>query len=150
MSQSKFNWGTGILITIILFMIIVISTAVYLMNQDVDLVTNDYYNKGINHQQQIDRMNRTNAMEDKVQISPENGYLKLKFPKSYAQKSFNGTIQFYRPSDSKKDFALSISIDTSAQQIIPVQNLEKGYWKVELSWTQDSLEYYKESSFVIN
>ena len=120
------------------------------MNQDVDLVTNDYYNKGINHQQQIDRMNRTNAMEDKVQISPENGYLKLKFPKSYAQKSFNGTIQFYRPSDSKKDFALSISIDTSAQQIIPVQNLEKGYWKVELSWTQDSLEYYKESSFVIN
>ncbi|HMN50107.1 MAG TPA: FixH family protein [Ignavibacteriaceae bacterium] len=150
MSQSKFNWGTGILITIILFMIIVISTAVYLMNQDVDLVTNDYYNKGINHQQQIDRMNRTNAMDDKVQISPENGYLKLKFPKSYAQKSFNGTIQFYRPSDSKKDFALSISIDTSAQQIIPVQNLEKGYWKVELSWTQDSLEYYKESSFVIN
>lgn len=150
MSQSKFNWGTGILITIILFMIIVISTAVYLMNQDVDLVTNDYYNKGINHQQQIDRMNRTNAMEDKVQISPENGYLKLKFPKSYAQKSFNGTIQFYRPSDSKKDFALSISIDTSAQQLIPVQNLEKGYWKVELSWTQGSLEYYKESSFVIN
>ena len=150
MSQSKFNWGTGILITIILFMIIVISTAVYLMNQDVDLVTNDYYNKGINHQQQIDRMNRTNAMDDKVQISPENGYLKLKFPKSYAQKSFNGTIQFYRPSDSKKDFALSISIDTSAQQLIPVQNLEKGYWKVELSWTQDSLEYYKESSFVIN
>lgn len=150
MSQSKFNWGTGILITIILFMLIVISTAVYLMNQDVDLVTNDYYNKGINHQQQIDRMNRTNAMDDKVQISPENGYLKLKFPKSYAQKSFNGTIQFYRPSDSKKDFALSISIDTSAQQIIPVQNLEKGYWKVELSWTQDSLEYYKESSFVIN
>lgn len=150
MSQSKFNWGTGILITIILFMLIVISTAVYLMNQDVDLVTNDYYNKGINHQQQIDRMNRTNAMDDEVQISPENGYLKLKFPKSYAQKSFNGTIQFYRPSDSKKDFALSISIDTSAQQIIPVQNLEKGYWKVELSWTQDSLEYYKESSFVIN
>ncbi len=150
MSQSKFNWGTGILITIILFMIIVISTAVYLMNQDVDLVTNDYYNKGINHQQQIDRMNRTNAMDDEVQIRPENGYLKLKFPKSYAQKSFNGTIQFYRPSDSKKDFSLSISIDTSAQQIIPVQNLEKGYWKVELSWTQDSLEYYKESSFVIN
>jgi FixH. len=102
MSQSKFNWGTGILITIILFMLIVISTAVYLMNQDVDLVTNDYYNKGINHQQQIDRMNRTNAMDDEVQISPENGYLKLKFPKSYAQKSFNGTIQFYRPSDSKE------------------------------------------------
>lgn len=120
------------------------------MNQDVDLVAKDYYKKGINHQQQIDRMNRTNAMSEEVQISAENGFLKLNFPKSYTQKSFSGTIQFYRPSDSKKDFALSISIDTTAQQIIPFKNLEKGYWKVELSWILDSLEYYKESSFVIN
>ena len=50
MSKSKFNWGTGILITIIIFMVITIGTVVFLMNQDVDLVTSDYYNKGIQHQ----------------------------------------------------------------------------------------------------
>lgn len=150
MSKSKFNWGTGILITIIIFMIITIGTVVFLMNQDVDLVSNDYYDKGIQHQQQIDRVNRTNVMDEKVLINLESGFIRLVFPKEFEQKSLNGTVQFYRPSDSNKDFALPISIDTSAQQLISTQNLEKGYWKVKLNWMQDSVEYYKESSFVIN
>jgi hypothetical protein len=150
MTKSKFNWGTGILITIIVFMIITIGTVVFLMNQDVDLVASDYYNKGIQHQDQIDRVNRTNLMDEAVQINSENGFLRLVFPKSFAQKNFNGTIRFYRPSDSKKDFSLPITIDTSAQQIVSTQSLDKGYWTVKLNWTQDSIEYYKESSFVIN
>ena len=121
MKKSKFNWGTGILITIIVFMVITIGTVVYLMNQDVDLVASDYYDKGIHHQEQIDRMNRTNKMGDEVSISPENGFVRLVLPKSFAQKSLTGTIQFYRPSDSKKDFAVALSIDTSAQQLISTQ-----------------------------
>ena len=150
MKKSKFNWGTGILITIIVFMVITISTVVYLMNQDVDLVASDYYDKGIHHQEQIDRMNRTNKMGDEVSISPENGFVRLTLPKSFIQKNLVGSIHFYRPSNSKKDFAVALSVDTSAQQIIPTQNMDKGYWKVKLNWTQDAVEYYKESSFVIN
>jgi hypothetical protein len=150
MNKSKFNWGTGILITIIVFMFIMIITVVYLMNQDVDLVAKDYYDKGIHHQEQIDRMNRANAIGDEMSIILENGFIKLTFPKAFTQKKISGSIQFYRPSDSKKDFTLPLSIDTSARQFIPTQSLERGYWKVDLNWTQDSLEYYKESSFVLN
>jgi hypothetical protein len=150
MNKSKFNWGTGILITIIVFMTITISTVVYLMNQDVDLVAKDYYDKGIHHQDKIDRMNRANAIGDEMSIILENGFIKLRFPKAFTQKKISGSIQFYRPSDSKKDFTLPLSIDTSAQQFIPTKSIEKGYWKVELNWTQDSLDYYKESSFVLN
>ena len=150
MKKIEFNWGTGILITIIIFMVITIGTVIFLMNQDVDLVASDYYNKGIQHQEQIDRLNRTNSMDEVVLINPENGFVRLVFPKSFAQKNFSGTIQFYRPSNSKKDFSLPISIDTSAQQILSTQSLDKGYWTVKLNWTQDSIEYYKESSFVKN
>lgn len=150
MKKNKFNWGTGILITIIIFMVITIGTVIFLINQDVDLVASDYYDKGIHHQEQIDRMNRTNKMGDEVSINPENGFIRLVLPKSFAQKSLNGTIQFYRPSDSKKDFAVAVAIDSSAQQLISTQNMDKGYWKVKLNWSQESIEYYKESSFVIN
>ena len=150
MSKSKFNWGTGILITIIIFMVITIGTVVFLMNQDVDLVTSDYYNKGIQHQSQIERVNRTNEMVEKVSINQGNGFVVFNFPKTLSQKRFEGTIQFYRPSDSKKDFTISLSIDTSGQQIISTQSIAKGLWKVKVDWTQDSVEYYKESSFVIN
>ena len=86
MKKNKLNWGTGILITIIVFMIITISTVVYLMNQDVDLVASDYYDKGIHHQAQIDRMNRTNKMGDEVSINRENGFIRLVLPNSLAKK----------------------------------------------------------------
>lgn len=150
MKKNKFNWGTGILITIIVFMVITISTVVYLMNQDVDLVASDYYDKGIHHQEQIDRMNRTNKMGDEVSINPENGFIKLVLPKSFVQKSLTGIIQFYRPSNGKKDFAVTLAVDTSCQQLISTQSMDKGYWRVKLNFTQDEVEYYKESSFVIN
>lgn len=150
MSKSKFNWGTGILITIIIFMVITIGTVVFLMNQDVDLVTNDYYNKGIQHQSQIEKVNRTNEMVEKVSINLGNGFVVFNFPKSLTQKSIEGTIQFYRPSDSKKDFSIPLSVDTSGQQIISTQSIAKGYWKVKVDWKHDTIEYYKESSFVIN
>jgi hypothetical protein len=150
MEKNKFNWGTGILITIIVFMVITIGTVIFLMSQEVDLVASDYYNKGIHHQEQIDRMNRTNKMGDEVSISPENGFVRLTLPKSFLQKSLTGVIQFYRPSDSKKDFAVALAIDTSGQQLISTQNMDKGYWKVKLNFSQNEVEYYKESSFVIN
>ena len=67
-----------------------------------------------------------------------------------AQKRLKGTIQFYRPSDYKKDFSIPLSVDTNGQQVISTQSITKGYWKVKVDWTQDSIEYYKESSFVIN
>jgi nitrogen fixation protein FixH len=120
------------------------------MNQDVDLVASDYYNKGIHHQEQIDRVNRTDKMGNEVSINPENGFIRLTLPKLFVQKSLTGVIQFYRPSNEKKDFAVALNIDSSGQQLISTQSMDKGYWKVKLNWTQDSVEYYKESSFVIN
>jgi hypothetical protein len=150
MKKIKWNWGTGILITIILFLIITISTTVFLMNQKVDLVSSDYYNKGIQHQNQIDMVNRTNSLDEKVSIKPEFGFIKLAFPKTILQSTYTGIINFYRPSDSNKDFSVSLSVDTSGQQLISTQNILKGYWKVIVNWTQDSVEYYKENSFVIN
>ena len=91
MNKNKFNWGTGISSYYNhLYGLLQLATVVYLMNQDVDLVASDYYNKGIHHQEQIDRMNRTNKMGDEVSISPENGFIRLVLPKSFATKKFNG------------------------------------------------------------
>lgn len=150
MNKSKFNWGTGILIAIIIFMAITVSTVIYLMNQKVDLVTDNYYAKEIKYQQQIDMMNRTNEMGEAVKINSEEGFVKIIFPKSLIEKKLTGTVQFYRPSDSGKDFTLPLVLDSSSQQLVPSKILQKGYWKVIVNWNQDSLDYVKESSFVIN
>jgi len=150
MKKISWNWGTGIFITIVIFLIISIGTTVFLMNQKVDLVSSDYYNKGIEHQKQIDRMNRTNLMDDRVTINLEKSFIRLIFPKDFSKQNYKGLVNFYRPSDSNKDFSIELSIDTSGQQLIPTSSLLKGYWKVKVDWTLDSIEYYKENAFVIN
>lgn len=150
MKKIEWNWGTGILIVIIIFLIVTISTTVFLMNQKVDLVSNDYYNRGIEHQKQIDRINRTNLMNDKVSIVLEQDFIRFSFPDKFYQSNYSGSVKLYRPSDSNKDFSVELRVDSSGQQLISTSNLIKGYWKAEVEWVQDSVEYYKESAFIIN
>lgn len=150
MKKIEWNWGTGILIVIIIFLIVTISTTVFLMNQKVDLVSNDYYNKGIEHQKQIDRINRTNLMNDKVSIVLEKDFIRFSFPDKFYQSNYSGSVKLYRPSDSNKDFTVELKVDSSGQQLISTSNLLKGYWKAEVEWVQDSVDYYKESAFIIN
>lgn len=150
MKKISWNWGTGITIVIIIFLIVTIGTTIFFMNQKVDLVASDYYKKGIEHQKQIERINRTNALDENISIHPESGFVKVLFPKDFSKEIYSGNIQFYRPSDSNKDFSLELKIDSTGQQLIPTHNIEKGYWKVIINWSQDSVEYYKENAFVIN
>jgi hypothetical protein len=50
----KLNWGTGIVITIIVFPLISFAMIFHFMNQKVDLVTDNYYEKTLVYQNQID------------------------------------------------------------------------------------------------
>ena len=49
----KFTWGTGILIFLILFLLACGFFIAFAMRQDVSLVHEDYYEKGVDHSQQM-------------------------------------------------------------------------------------------------
>ena len=142
--KSRINWGTGILITIIIFMSITVLTGIYLMNQDVQLVTDNYYEKDLKYQNQIDKLNRTAALEEKVEIKFDGLAVELVFPTSFDKSKLSGEIYFYRPSDRKKDFTIPLTLNSEAGQIIPVTRIDKGFWRIKLSWTSDGIEYYNE------
>lgn len=145
----KFNWGTGIVLAILIFMVITIATVVFMMNQDVDLVSNDYYEKGIKHQDQIDLVNRSQKLEANVKMEWKGNLFVISFPEEYYNQSITGEIFFYRPSDVKKDFKLPLSL-TEGNQLIPVKGLEKGLWRVQLNWILNHKEnYFSETSFIL-
>ena len=71
----KFNWGTGILIFLIIFLLACAAFIIFAMRQDVNLVHKDYYEKGVDH---TDKMNvdvRSKQFEDKIQIDYNDEYL---------------------------------------------------------------------------
>lgn len=146
----KISWGTGIVIAIIIFMTITVATVIFMMNQDVDLVSDDYYEKGIKYQQQIDMENRSQRLKENVKMEWTGNMFEISFPEDYVNHTITGEILFYRPSDSKKDFKLPLSL-MERIQFVPVQGLEKGLWRVQLNWILDNKEnYYSETSFILD
>lgn len=144
----KISWGTGIVIAILIFMFITIVTVIFMMNQDVDLVSNDYYEKGVKYQEQIDKEDRSYRLKENLKMERAGDIFEISFPDEYDNLNISGEIFFYRPSDSKKDFKLPLSL-TDGNQIIPLNGIEKGFWRVKLNWKlNDKEDYYSETSFI--
>ncbi len=146
--MKKISWGTGIVIAIIIFVVLVLVQTIYLMNQKVDLVEEDYYKKGIEYQKDIDVQKKTSELSEQVRFDFNGQYLIVNFPENLSDNKISGEILFYRPSDSGLDIKLPLQTD-SLRQIIPVSNLKKGFWRVKLRWQYEGQDYYDESSFII-
>ncbi|HKB85727.1 MAG TPA: FixH family protein [Ignavibacteriaceae bacterium] len=150
MKKIKWNWGTGILLSIIVFMSILIVLVYVFMSQDVDLVTKDYYSKELRYQKQIDKINNTNLTGKEVGISYLNNTVQLVFPDSVFTRKAAGTVYFYRPSGSKKDFSIPLTVSDRNEQYINTGKLDKGLWKIKVEWGMDGQDYYSEKSIMIN
>lgn len=148
--KLKFNWGSGIAATYILFMIIILVMVFIFMNQDVSLESKDYYEKGIKYQEQIDKMNRTKNLPEQLDISVAQNAVTFLFPKNFKANELTGTISFFRPSDKTKDFNVTISADTTRAQSISTANLTRGLWKIIVDWNANGNSYFNEKMVMIN
>jgi nitrogen fixation protein FixH len=143
------SWGKGILISIIVFLAGTAFMMVIAFNSPADLVVKNYYEKGVKYQEQIDRINRTNALSEQADVKFTGTGLFIKIPKMFSPGKLNGEVFFYRPSSAEGDWKVPLSVDSSGAALISTAGLEKGFWKVELSWSADNKDYFKETSFTI-
>ena len=147
--KINWNWGTGILIGIIIFIVITVTMTVIFMNQDVNLVTDKYYENSLKYQDEIEKQSRTNSLNEEVKINFNGQELSILFPEDYKNKNIGGEIYFYRPSNPSLDFKLPLLLNEMGIQIIPTQRLEKGFWRLKLNWTMDGNGYYNEKAFTV-
>ncbi len=150
MKKIKWNWGTGILLSIIVFMAILVSIVYVFMNQDVDLVTKDYYSKELKYQDRINKINNTTELGKEIDILFRDNIVSLTFPDSVFDKKASGTIYFYRPSGSKKDFTVPLAVLNNNTQLVNTASLEKGLWRVKVEWGMGGKDFYTEKSIIIN
>jgi hypothetical protein len=141
------NWGTKIITAFAIFMIATLSIVIFFMTQRVDVVTENYYEKELKYQDQINRIARTIALKDTIKINNTGKELLVKFPNTPDKKTGKDFILLYRPSDKLKDIRIPVLTDTSNSQVISIERIEKGYWKLQINWTSSGSEYYHESVF---
>ena len=101
--KIKFNWGTGILITIIVMVLFMISLVFVATRQDFYLVEDDYYEQGVKYQEIIEKRNNANRLNSKIEMIQKSNQLEIIFPTEINGNDLTGTLHFYSPVDKAND-----------------------------------------------
>lgn len=139
-------------LTIILTLLIVSSIIFVFFTRELsyELVTEEYYQEGLNYQDQIDRLNNTKKLERSVIIQiMENNQLLFFFPAQFPAEELNGTVEFFRPDDKNLDFKTEIQVDQGHRQVYDASQLRKGNWKVKVYWNHKSKRFYDEAKILL-
>ncbi|WP_159521911.1 FixH family protein [Sunxiuqinia indica] len=142
--KLKINWGTGIVIALLIMisgMLFLVSIA---LRQDFYLVEKDYYQKSVNYQSQIDKINNVTKLAVPVKLTQSDKAIQINFPELFKKEQLKGTIHIYSPVSEKNDMKLPILLNAALSQSISVKNLPKGRYTVKLDWTSNEKPYYQE------
>jgi len=145
--KFKFTWGTGILLTIIIFVSFFISFMIFSFTKDVNLVTKDYFPDEIAYGIKIQKIQNTNALKEKLSFNLNNNVLKIKFPSFIdKQKRISGTILFYYIKSARKDIIYPVNINKENSQFIDMKGFEIGRYTVKADWTYKDKSYFQEET----
>lgn len=133
------NWGTKIVLGMAAFMLFIIGMVAYMfkMHGNDALIDNDYYEKGINYDQEYNAAQ--NVFKDKaipvIGITPTQIRIKL-------ADSANYSIRLMRPTTVKDDRILKgETLRDSHLILIDRKNMHAGVWLLELRWVSKEKDY---------
>lgn len=137
----KLNWGTGIAIFIVIFVLGILTLVFKSSMQRIDLVSEDYYPRELKYQDEIDAMNRALSLSEEVFIQQDNNHVTVVFPKSMLADSIKGKVDLYRPSDKRLDLVYEIKTDTGNVFRIQKSQVRKGKYEIFVDWKYWSEHY---------
>ena len=127
------------------FMSFIIVLAVKMINSKTDaLVDTDYYEKGLDYDKDYNRKEQVKTDKAAPQINIIDGNIVLIF-KDRAE----GEIKMVRNSDKKLDKNISVKTDAQHLVRVPLEGLEKGQWRLIISWTTDGKAYLDEREVMV-
>lgn len=142
--MKKLNWGHGIVLSFVVFAVGTFSMVFIALTTRVDLVTDDYYEKELIYQRQIESMNNTKNLEKGIIFTYHDGSIFIHYPILAKQNDYIGTVHFFRPSDRSFDFTHEVVLDSAFVQKINTADLLPGLWRLKIEWSVETKKYYYE------
>jgi nitrogen fixation protein FixH len=149
---SRNPWPIAIVAYFVLFIAFIAGFTVFATRQKIDLVSQDYYDKEIHFQDQIDRLNRTRPLAAQVAVdySRARQQVSVTLPAGHSHRQVSGRIRLYRPSDAGIDQTIPLAVNDDGIQIVDVSRLRDGLWKVRVQWAVDGEEYCVDQPLVVS
>jgi hypothetical protein len=142
------NWGTGIVISFILF-ITMIFIFIYLGSREPsDLVTEDYYAQELAYEDVIRAKNMVSPFADSILLTKAEQSITLVIPTMYVRGA-EGTVHFYRPSDAQLDQLYELDTDVQGHQLFDMSRFTSGKYVVKVSWQKNGTSYYWENDLYL-
>jgi hypothetical protein len=147
----KNGWPVAIAGYFFVFICAMTAWIVYASQQQVDLVSKDYYADEIRFQTQINRINNTSKLSGKASVNynAKEQTVKLQLPAGEWAEKPEGHIQFYRPSNAAWDVEKKLEVNEEGKQLVSVSKLEPGFWKVRVYWKIGGNEFYHDQPLMI-
>ncbi len=139
----KINWGTGIVIAFIAFISFIMYFIINMninKKYDHDLVTEDYYKKELEFQNDIDKETNAKNLAENLSWKKTSEGLIIVFPQSLEINSITGKVFLYRPSNKQFDFETDISL-SNHNLLIPDKRLLDGRWNIKVDWQYKGKTY---------
>lgn len=141
------NFGVKITILYLSFVGLILTLVVLSYSYDIELVSKDYYAQELKYQDKIDAINNANSLNGSIHHLITESSVVLSIDSAINFKDFKGEVVFFRPSDFKKDVKMKLNFINNTQTI-DLKNFEKGVYKMQLSWSSNNKQFFKEE--VIN
>lgn len=127
----KWNWGTKLFFAAALFIVFIIVLVTAMMREKIELVEKDYYESGLNYENELEKYRRTEGLDHKIVYVDSTQQLLFS---SAMGGNIQGTVFFYRPNQSSKDYTITFALNEYGSCTIPTQSMDKGLWKVKFEW----------------
>ena len=126
----KFNWGHKLVFFGVCFMLFVMGMVFYMTQKKNELVDENYYEKGIRFQEELNKFNATEGKDIDFSYSIASAEIQFKIPTPASAVK----VQLYRPSDSKLDQNMEVTTDADGKAVLSTSAMAKGLWQVKLEW----------------
>lgn len=140
------NWGKGIAILYISFVVFIAFMVYMAFGEKYDLVTEDYYQQEIEFQSTIDKRENAKNLTSSLKVSINHSSVIIDFPQKNVV--IEGMVNVFRPSDESLDFDHEFS-STKDQIEIPLKKFTSGKYLIKTEWKVDNNAFYQEETIII-
>ncbi len=143
-----FNWGTGIALTLVLFAGLMSFMVYQAMQQDFDLVSEDYYAEEIDYQNIIDQKRNALALTEKASLKVTESAVNLQLPADFEGKAKTFSVLMYCEQEADNDFSFEHTETTENSFEVPFTTISEGKWIAKVKLHCDGVDYYFDPEIV--
>jgi nitrogen fixation protein FixH len=144
------NWGVAVTVVYVVFAASTLGFVAFAMSRPVQLVSPDYYERSLQHDQRAAAAGRARALGARIRVELDGraGVLAVTLPPD-ASAGARGMITHNRPSDVHADRAVPLALNAAGRQHLPIAALAGGRWLVRIDWVADGRAYFHETPVVL-